>query len=877
MSFLRAIASGVVSLFRKKQVERELDEELHSFLDMAVEGKIKQGMSRREAARAVRLERGGLEATKEVVRSAGWESFVETCWQDLRFGVRILRKNPGFTTVAVLTLALGIGANTAIFTVVNGVLLRPMPFPGADKLFLISLAPRGGPFEWQPGISDRDYLAFHEQNRAFENVCSFTRGTTASLTGAGDPAQIPVAYVTSEFFSTLRIGPIIGRGFIESDGQSGGNNVVVLSYEMWKVRFGADPGALGRTIKLDGVERTVVGVMPSGFQFPGAKAWLPLTIQIDEHNSFTRPVVGRLKPGVSVAQAKAELEMFAQHRPRGLGEDREDRLPQILPLKDLLVANVRVSLWVLMGAVSFVLLIACANVASLFLVRAAGRSEEMAVRSALGADRRRLARQLATESTILAFAGGAAGLILATWGVPALLAIVPVGKVPRTESIHMDGAVLAFTFGVSAFASLLFGLAPALQLLKRDARFSLGYAAHQVTGRHERLRTAIAILEIALALMLLAGAGLMLKSFLRLRAVEPGFAPQNVMTATVDLADTVYTDAGVMKAFHERALAELSRLPGAVATGAVNWLPLGESLVKGTFQVEGWERPSGLLVDKPGVSGSYFRAMGIRLLRGREFTDADNGMAPGVAIVSESVARTLWPGEDPIGKRISLEDEPKPEDWLTVVGVVQDLKQETLSKSSDPAIYQSLLQVRRPFFLRHMSFVIKTAASPESAAAEIRTVLRNVDKDQAVSIASMDRVVATTIAEPRFQTRLLGIFAVIALGLTLVGVYGALAYAVSQRTKEIGLRMALGAVGTDVLKMVLQRAVTVVLSGIAIGTAGALITTRVLMKFLFEVKPNDPATYAVVCLALALSALLACWIPARRAMRVDPMVALRYE
>jgi predicted permease len=877
MSFLRNTTTGLRSLFRKEQVDQELNEELGAYLEMAAEEKMKQGMSRKDALRAVRLERGSLESTKEVVRSAGWESFVEALWQDLRFGVRVLSKSPGFTAVNILTLALGIGANTAIFTVVNGVLLRPMPFAEADRLALVSLAPRGGPFEWQPGISDRDYLAFRKQDKAFESVASFTTGTTANLTGAGDPAQIPVAYVTSEFFSTLRTSPEIGRGFVERDGKPGGDDVVVLSHEVWKERFGSDARILRRTVKLDSVERTVIGVMPPGFHFPEAKAWLPLIIQIDEHNSFMRPVLGRLKSGFSAAQAQAELEVFAQDLPLGLGERREDRLAQILPLKELLVANVRPSLLVLMGAVSFVLLIACANVASLFLVRAAGRSTEMAVRSALGADRWRLVRQLATECAMLSLAGGAAGLILAIWGVPALLAVVPAGKVPRTESVHIDGVVLAFTFGVSALTSIVFGLAPAFQLLKRNVRFSLSQRAHHVTGGHEKLRTAMAVSEIALALMLLTGAGLMLKSFLRLRAVKPGFATQNVVTATVDLADTVYRDSAHMQAFHRRAIAELSRLPGTVAAGAVNWLPLSEMLVKGTFQVQGRECPPGFMVDKPSVSGDYFSAMGIRLLRGREFTDVDSGTAPGVVIVSQSAARTLWPNEDPLGKRISLEDQPRPEDWLTVVGVVDDVRQQTLSKSSAPAIYQPLLQVTHPFFLGHMTFVLKTAVSPESAASGMRAILRDVDQDQVVSIASMDSLLATTIAEPQFQARLLTAFALIALALTVVGVYGALSYSVSERTKEIGVRMALGAARANVLGMVLRRAIGVVFAGITIGTAGALMSTRVLMRFLFKVKPSDPATFVVVCLVLALSALAACWVPARRATRVDPMIALRYE
>jgi putative ABC transport system permease protein len=675
---------------------------------MAAEEKMKQGMSRKDARRAVRLERGNLEVTKEIVRSARWESFVETCWQDLRFAFRTLRKSPGFTAVAVLTLALGIGANTAVFTVVNGVLLRPMPFPESDRLYLLSLAPRGGAFEWRPGISDCDYLGFREQDQAFENIASFTKGTTANLTGAGDPVQIPVAYVTTQFLATLRANPEMGRGFLAEEDEPGRDNVVLLSNELWKERFGSDPGILGKRIRLDGADRTVIGIMPPGFAFPAAKAWMPLAIHIDEHNSFSGPVVGRLKPGVSPQQAKAELETFAGRLPRGPGEN--ERMPQIIPLRDLFVANIRPSLVVFAGAVSFVLLIACANVASLFLVRAAGRGQEMAVRSTLGAGRWRLVRQLLTESAVLSFAGGIAGLLLAFWGVPALLALAPAGKIPRIEMIRIDGWVLAFTFGISTITGILFGLAPAFQVLRGAAHDSLCQSGRRVTGGHERLRGALAISEIALALILLTGAGLMSKSFLRLRSVNPGFVSQNVMTLTVDLQDSTYRTAAQMQAFHTRALAQLSGLPGAVVAAAVDWLPLGDALTMGDFQVEGRLRPPTFIVDKPSVSPGYFNAMGIRLLRGREFAERDDKTAPGVVIVSQSVAQTLWPGEDPMGKRVSMEDHPKPEDWLSVVGVVDDLKQRALAKGPDPAIYQPYLQVSHPFFLSHMTFVVRSAS-----------------------------------------------------------------------------------------------------------------------------------------------------------------------
>jgi len=858
-------------------MEGELDEELRFHLERQVDKHVQGGLSREEAQRRARVEFGGVELAKEACREARGVNFFETLMQDLRYGLRTLGKNPGFTAVAVLTLALGIGANTAVFTVVNGVLLRPMPFPEPDRLVLVSLTPRGGPFEWQPGVSDRDYIAFREQDQAFERIASFTSRATANLTGAGDAVQIPAAYVTTDFFSTLRVNPEIGRGFLAEEEQPGRDNVVILGNELWKERFGANTGILGKTVQLDGISRTVVGVMPSGFSLPNAKVWMPLRIRIDGHNSFTRPVVGRLKPGVTPEQAQAEVDTFTDRLPLGSGESKNDRLAQIIPLKDLLVANIRPSLLVFYGAVAFVLLIACANVANLFLARAAGRGHEMALRSTLGAGRWRLVRQLLTESTLLSLAGGACGILIAFWSVPALLALAPAGKVPRMEMVRMDGWALTYTFGLSVITGMVFGLAPAFHATRCEASESLRQAGRSVTVGHEEMRSVLTVAEIALALVLLTGAGLLLKSFLRLRSVNPGFSPHSVLTITVDLPDSTYRTARQMRAFHERTLQELSRLPGVSASGAVNLLPLGGFLTMGTFQVEGSQRPPGFMADKPCISPGYFKTMGMPLLRGREFIDADNETAPGVVVVSQTVARMLWSSQDPIGKRISMEDEPKPGDWLTVVGVVDDVKQQGLAKGSEPAIYQPYLQISSAFFLSHMTFVVKTAARPESVAAGMRAVLRNVDKNQPLSIASMDSLIAATTAESRFQARLLAAFAIVSLVLTIVGIYGLLAYSVAQRTREIGVRMALGAQRGDLLGMLLRKTLALVSSGIVIGGAGALALTRVLEKFLFEVKPADLPTFAAVAVILALSALAASYVPARRAMRVDPVVALRYE
>jgi len=866
-------------MFGKRKREADLDAEVRSHLERAARERAERGEEKEEAERAARREFGNVGLVKEVTRNVwGWR-WLEDLYEDARFGLRKLRQSPGFSTVAILTLALGIGANAAVFTVVNGVLLQPMPFPEPDRLFLVSFSPQHGPFETGPSLSDSDYLEFREQERLFEHLTSFT-ADRVNLTGAGDPAQIPAASVTTDFFSTLQAKLEMGRGFLAEEDQPGRDNVAVLSSRLWNERFGSDPQILGKTIRLDGISRTVVGIMPAGFGFPyDAEVWLPLAIRIDSHNSYSRPVVGRLKAGISQQQALAELESFTQRLPRRPGENKRDRVAQIIALKELLVANIRQSLLIFAGAVGFVLLIACANVASLFLARAAGRGQEMAVRNALGAGRWRLTRQLLTESTLVSVAGGAVGIVLAFWSVPALIALAPAGKIPRMEMIQIDASVLAFTFGLSMITGMVFGLAPALRATRRDVRESLNRAGRSLTGGHEGMRSALAISEIALALILLTGAGLMLKSFLRLRAVNPGFEPGNVMTMTVDLPESTYRTAAQMRTFHARTLERLANLPGVLAAGAVNWRPLGNELTMGDFQVEGGQPlPPGYMVDKPCVSPGYFRAMGIRLLRGREFAESDDASAPGVVIVSQSVAHSLWPGSDPLGKRISMEDHPKPGDWLTVVGVVDDVKQRGLAKKSDPAIYQPYLQVAHAFFLSHMAFVARTASNPLGVATGMRGVLSDVDKDQpAQSIAAMDNLIAGTTAEPRFRARLLAVFAIMALALAIVGIYGLLAYSVAQRTREIGVRIALGAQTTDVVRMLLRSTLALVGAGILIGTAGALAVTRVLAKFLFEVKPGDPPTIVAVAFTLVCAALAACYIPARRAMKVDPMVALRYE
>jgi putative ABC transport system permease protein len=782
--------------------------------------------------------------------------------QDLRYAIRTLWKSPGFTIVALLTLALGIGATSAIFTIVNSVLLRPLPFQDPTRLYLITPTGRFG------GIPDPDFLTYQTQAGTLEQIAGFAGGRMTML-GAGEPISISTKLVTSSFWPTLGVQPSLGRVFRADE-----RNGLVLSDHLWRSHFNADPSVLGKTVQLDGESFTIVGVMSGGFNFPaGAELWMPFAPDPANHHNASLQVIGRLRPGATPHQADAELAAISTRfdwgpRPRSV---------RLISLHESIVGNVKKSLAVFLGAVGFLLLIACVNVANLLVARGARRTEEFATRAALGATRWRLVRQLVTESLLLSVAGGVAGLLIAAWGESALISIAPAGLLPRLPEVRIDAWVLGFTTVVSLITGVLFGLLPAMQISRSELNESIKRSATRLSGAN--VRGALVIAEIALALVLLAGAGLLIRSFVRLRSVPTGFESQNVLSMAVTLSPDVYRTQQQLRAFHSELLSRIVPLPGVVAVGAVNWLPFGGNLIRGDAYAE--NRPDSTThfsVTKPGVSEDYFRAMGIHLLRGRFFTAQDIEHSPSVAIIGQAAANTGWPGQDPIGKRITLEDNPKPEDWLTVVGIVDDVKQQKLAEKAPPAVYQPLTQVKRAFFLGNINYVVRTNGDERKLAALLRARLREIDPNQPIqTIATMDDLLNTSIAEPQFQIRIMGTFAAVSLLLAMVGIYGVMAYAVAGRTREIGIRVALGATGRDVLRHILSRSVMLIAAGLALGFAGTLATTRVLRDFLFEVTPTDPITLSAVVALLATVALAAAYLPARAAMKVDPVTALRHE
>jgi putative ABC transport system permease protein len=804
--------------------------------------------------------------------------------QDLRYGFRMLLKRPGFAFVTIVTLSLGIGANSAIFTVVNAALLRPLPYREPERLVhLWETTPRQQFGERE--ASYPDYLDWKANNQVFEDVAGYTK-RSFTLTGRDTPERLEGAAVTDNFLQVLGVEPALGRSFRPGEGLPNTARLVLLSHGLWQRRFGGDPNIVGQTLALNGESYEVIGVLPERFQFAPANTaelWATLNPndgQVSRRFMHWLNIIARLKPNVSIEQAQAGMGSVAQAIAQGDPASHTGTAIKVISLHEQIVGNIRPILLVLLCAVCFVLMIACANVANLLLARSTARRKEIAIRTALGAGRARLIRQLLTESMALALLGGAVGLVLAQWGVDLLLAGIPAAQaktMPYLQGLTIDSRVLLFTIGVSLLTGVVFGLAPALQSSKLNLQESLKEGGKTSAAQtHGRLRSLLVVSEIALALVLLVGAGLMLKSLVRLLAVDPGFNPDNLLTLRVLLPMTKYPEDAQLAAFHQQLIEHVENLPGVKGVGSVNILPLlGGNTA--TFVPEGRPAPPpGEEVESNirDVSSSYFRVMSVPLIRGRYFTDQDTAQTPPVLIINQTLANRLFPGQDAVGQRLiypKLEMPP-----FEIVGVVGDEKVTGLDKAITPVVYGPYLQAPN----NSISLVVRTNSDPNSIAMAVRSEIQALDPDLPVfDVRTMGQIIDSSPSTflRRYPAFLIGVFATVALALAMIGIYGVISYSVTQRTHEIGVRMALGARQLDIFKMILGQGLILTLIGIGSGLLAALLLTRFLSSLLFGVSAADPLTYIAVSLPLIAVALLACYIPARRATRVDPMVALRYE
>lgn len=794
--------------------------------------------------------------------------------QDVRYGARTLLQKPSFALVAVVTLALGIGANTAIFSVVNAVLLRPLPFKDQDRIVLAwnrGAEAAGGD---RTPLSVTDLLDWRAHSNSFENVSAYQQ-RSFNFTGGESPERIRGAGVAADFFETLGVQPLLGRTFLPDEEKPGAVRVAVISEGFWRKYFAADPSVIDRTIKLNDVSFDVVGVMPAGLNFPSRETEIWTAMQIappTRRGPWYMVGVGRIKPGISIEQARAEL--YAMTSSFWVGDNFNFNL---LPIDDYFVGNVRAALVALLIAVTLVLLIAAANVANLSLVRATGRTKEISIRTALGASRWRIIRQLLTESLLLAIAGGSLGAFSAVWGIDLLRKLGP-ADIPRLDQVGVDLRVLGWTAVVSLFTGVIFGLAPAWQSSRLNLNEVLkegGRGTTEGAGR-KRWRNLLVVAELSLAVVLLIGAGLLMRSLWRLQQVDLGVDPDRVLTMQVGLRTQRYEQEEKVRQFSSRLVEQVQSLPGVTAAALSDSLPPDTTAGSSDFAIEGRayhenEKPIAYFIK---VSPDYFRAMGTKLHRGRYFTEADNQNAPTVLLINETLERQCFAGEDPIGKRLNVGSDKEPE-WSEIVGIVNDVKYNGMADAVQPALYLNLTQ--SPAW--SLSLIVKTAtAEPRGIIGAVRGEIAKIDPDLPVAqVDTMDHRLSDAVAQPRFRTVLIALFAAVALILACVGIYGVMSYSVTQRTHEIGVRMALGARSDDVLRMVIRQGLTVALIGVTVGLAASFALTRLMSSLLFGVRPTDPPTFIITALILALTALLACYVPARRATKVDPMVALRYE
>jgi predicted permease len=880
------------NLFTRAEVERELDAELRSYIDELTAEKMKSGMDAADARRAALIEVGGVEQIKEEVRDARKGALVETTLQDLKYGARLLRRAPGFAFIAVVTIALGIGANSAIFSVINAVVLKPLAYPAPGQLmFITSQFPTLG-FEkfW---VSPPEYFEYREQTRTFADIAGYRTGAV-NLSEGDQPERVNAVFTTANMFKVLGVSPIRGRPFTAEEDRPNVDPVAVLSHELWTRKLGADPSVVGRRIEINGLKTTVVGIAAPGFDLHDARAQVWMPMGLDPSNRQNRGnhflyLVGRLKPGVTEARAESELGMMLKTQWRALipsghvPNDSTHRF-QIAPLQEEVVGNVRVALWVLQGAVVLVLLIACANVANLLLARAEARHKEFATRTALGAGRGRILRQFMAEGILLAVLGAALGLVIARWGLKALLAANP-DSIPRAAEIGLDPTVLAFTVGIAVLTGIVFGLAPLLHVSEHAVAAAIkeGGARSTTTGARNRVRRGLVVAEIALAVMLVIGAGLLLRSFRNLTTVDAGFNPRDMITFGLVLPSATYPQTGERRVQATTDLMRrLDEIPGIDEVAAVQGLPPFRLVNANDTEFEGIPQEPG----KPPqnvdyyqtATSDYFKTMRIRVKQGRGFNSSDPG-GPPVAVVNEALAKRFYPDQNPVGRRIRPGFGPNSTvPWFTIVGVSENVKQGGLEAEPGTELYFNYEQGPRlvQFAPGTMNIVMRSSRSVDQLAAQIRRAVSATDPSlPIVQMRTMEAVFGDSVTRQRFLSLLLGIFASVALLLAAIGTYGILSYMVTERQREIGIRMALGAGSGQVVRLVLGQGLGMAIIGIGLGVAGALGLSRLTTSLLFGVSPADPVTFGAVAAVIGLVAIMACVVPTRRATRVDPLAAIR--
>ena len=884
MSTFRKLTAGFKELMRKNQSESELNEELNAYVQNAAEAKVRDGATPEEALRLARLEVGGRETVKHQVRAVGWEFALEVFAQDVRHGVRMLLKSPLFTAVALTTIAIGVGANTAIFSLVDSILLRPLPYPEPQRLVAAGTNQLGDS-QMSP-MGNADFLAWRDRQQSFEQVAVLGgAGGSFALSGLGEPERIPGVDVSADFFSIFRIAPLKGRGFYSGEDRPGAPGVAVISEQFWRNHLGSDPNVLNRTLTLDGKQYTIVGVMPADFRFPPREAvdvWAIRTLNpATARPPFGLHALGRLKPKVSMRQAAAELDQIVSQ----VNAQYPSSTPLagvMMPMKEWMVSEISTALLVLLGAIALLLLIAVVNVANLLLARASIRQREMAVRMALGAGRKRVVRQLLTESAVLSLLGGVLGLLLAYLAIRAFLAFGP-GQMPRLSEVGINSGVLLFTFVVCVGSGILFGLAPALETsrpalsdpLKDADRSSSSASAH-------RTHRALLVFQVALALLLMIGSGLLIRSLVRLSDVSPGIQRDHVITAALSLSNK-YSDPQIPQ-FWKQFLEKVQALPSVEAAGISMSLPPNLLEITNPFTVEGqgYDPHRKLqLADEMSVSPDYFRALGIPLIKGRFFSPADRVEGekdPKIVIINQSMAKQYFSGRDPIGGRIQTGDPNPSSPWETIVGVVGDVKYSGLDSGPKSTIYVPFNENGWAGWAWSMYLVVRSSGSAAQIVPAIRAELAGMDNTLPLAhVRTMDELLGDSLVQQRFRTWLITGFAALALLLSAIGIYALISYSVSQRTREIGVRVALGAQRSNVLRMVLREGLQLLVFGLLLGWVGAFSATRVMRSLLYSTSTTDAVSFVATSITLIVVALLACYIPARRATKVDPMVALRYE